>query len=383
MNGSSTLLSRDMIPSRCQEGILLMGTLRQPSPAAQAVLIFLIVVNVLTSPFTALFNALVMFAVKTKSRLRANKTNILLALATTTDVIVGAIIQPIFISLLIKVLLDGTTSDSCLLLFAHKIVLSCLCDASLIHLALISGERYLAMKHTFAHLTIVTESRLLAASTCAWFLSVILHIPVFINNNFAVFIPINNTLIGLSIIFIVLCHVTVYRETRLHEQQIAVQQVTQEAKEQLQNNKKALKLTSIILAALLCCYIPTFVLRIFAVRYRSIISVETKYLVFFFLTTLMSLNSLLNPLIYAVRLRQFRVAFIELTCRSVNMTEAEAIEMRVFGAPNTVATLESGREHEERDQQNVEQTNVTKCNNDLNHLNNNWVGQCVPYRHSI
>ena len=56
-------------------------------------------------------------------------------------------------------------------------------------------------------------------------------------------------------------------------------------------------------------------------------------------------------------MRQFRVAFIELTCRTVNITEAEEIEMRVFGAPNAVVTLETGQEHEELDQQNVEQAN--------------------------
>ncbi|KAL9958572.1 hypothetical protein ACROYT_G035602 [Oculina patagonica] len=62
-------------------------------------------------------------------------------------------------------------------------------------------------------------------------------------------------------------------------------------------------------------------------------------------------NSFLNPLIYSVRMRQFRVAFIELTCRTANTAEAEEIEMRGFGSPNTVVRFEG----QVGDQQTVEQ----------------------------
>ena len=75
------------------------------------------------------------------------------------------------------------------------------------------------------------------------------------------------------------------------------------------------------------------------------------------------LNSLFNPIIYSVRLREFRVAFIELTCRTVNIAEAGEIEMQVFGAPNAVASPEEGPEHEGQDLQKVqeEQASVNNC----------------------
>ena len=58
-------------------------------------------------------------------------------------------------------------------------------------------------------------------------------------------------------------------------------------------------------------------------------------------------------------MRQFRVAFIELTCTTFNIAEPEEIEMRVFGAPNAVARPEKGPEHEGQDLHNVqEQANV-------------------------
>ena len=58
----------------------------------QAVLIFIIIINILTFPFTAVLNALTMLAVKVKPRLRAQKSNILLALQTSADFIVGFVV---------------------------------------------------------------------------------------------------------------------------------------------------------------------------------------------------------------------------------------------------------------------------------------------------
>ena len=56
-------------------------------------------------------------------------------------------------------------------------------------------------------------------------------------------------------------------------------------------------------------------------------------------------------------MRQFCVAFIELTCKTVNISEAEEIEMRVFGALIAVDGLEKGQERGGLDQQHVRRTN--------------------------
>jgi len=334
--------SSDTIYPGCEADLLLEERLQQLSPVAVAALIFNIIINILTFPFTAVLNALVMIAVKTKSRLRAHKSNILLALLASTDFTVGVFIQPNFIAMLVMCLLDEPLGYCVMRVL--RTILVCLVGTSLFHLVLISGERYLAMKHPFAHTTIVTEARLLIASAFAWFLSVILQIPLAVDKT-VFFLTVKNVFGGLSIAFIMFCHVTVYRETRQHEQQLAAQQVTQEAREQFLKHKKALKLTSIILAMIMLCYIPVIVFSDVTFRYREKLSLETVYIFSSFGFSLMLLNSLFNPIIYSVRMRQFRVAFIELICRSVNNPEAEEIEMRVFGAPNAVRVLGEGQEH--------------------------------------
>ena len=350
--------STDTSPG-CEAELLLGERLQQPSPVTVAALIFIITIHILTFPFTAVLNVLVMIAVKLKSRLRAHKSNILLALLASTDFTVGVIIQPSFIAVLVMLLHDEP-SGYCFLAVL-RIVIGTLVDVSILHLALISFERYLAMKHPFAYSTIVTEVRLLVASGLVWFLSVTFHILFFVD--LTVIVYISNTLIGLCIVFIVFCHVTVYRETRRHERQVAAQQVTQEAREQFQREKKAVKLTSIILAVLILCFIPYVMFTVVTFRYRSEMSLEIVYIFFSFALSIVFLNSLINPVIYSIRLRQFRVAFIELMCRTVNIAEAEEIEMRVFGAPNGVVRLEERRGHRGTDDENVEETNVISHNN--------------------
>ena len=80
------------------------------------------------------------------------------------------------------------------------------------------------------------------------------------------------------------------------------------------------------------------------------------------------MNSLLNPMIYSVRIRQFRVAFIELLFRTVNIAQAEQIQMRIFGATNVVVEIQAGQDQEGLDLQG-------NVNIDDNPANRNYIPQ--------
>ena len=84
---------------------------------------------------------------------------------TSTDFAVGMLVQPLFIAVLITFLLDEP-SGYCVLRVVSPVIVG-VTRTLLYHLALISGERYLAMKHPFAYSTQVTEARLLVASSLA------------------------------------------------------------------------------------------------------------------------------------------------------------------------------------------------------------------------
>ena len=278
-------------------------------------LIFLIIVNILASPTSVVLNLFVMAAVKTKRRLREQKSSILVSTLAFTDFLTGLIIQPIFIVVSITALL-GKDSWSCSLQSLTRPAVSCVLSASLHHVVLLSGERLMAMKYTFKHTNFITSSRLLAASFMAWSLSIVIYACIFPFYRIA-FLAVSSSLITLSIAFIIFCHVTVFREVRRHQRQIAAHQVTQEAREHFARAKKAFNLTFIIVFMLVLCYMPIFFYRILSSKYASQISRETKFLVSQSTFSMVLLKSLINPVIYAVRIRQIRLACMELACRTV------------------------------------------------------------------
>ena len=251
---NSSQATNESVLSSCLAAEGMFGNLQQPSFFFQGFLILYIIINIITVPFTAVLDALVVIAVKTKSRLRAQKSNIVLALLALTDFFVGILAQPIFTAGTISILLQESDCQSGVIQIGFIVLANCLFTSSVLHLALASGERYLAIKYPYQHITIVTESRLLVASLLTWLLAVTVHFALAINTD--VFFSINNTVIGLSVAVIVFCHLSVFLETRQHEQQVAAQQITEEARKQFEKDKKVFKLTSTIVGVLLLCYSP-------------------------------------------------------------------------------------------------------------------------------
>lgn len=147
---NSSVPGNKFIPSGCEVYETLGGRINQTSTCTQTFLIIIVVINIITVPFTVILNALVMIAVKMKSRLRMHKSNIALALLASTDFVVGLLLQPSLIALTITVLLDSTSSASCSFQVFATAVPSVLVSGSLTHLALVSAERFLAMTYPFA-----------------------------------------------------------------------------------------------------------------------------------------------------------------------------------------------------------------------------------------
>ena len=142
---------------------LSLPTAERLSPELRAVFIFRIIANAISCPFVIFLNILVMVAVKTNRRLRT-KSNVSLACLATTDLVVGLVVQPLQI-IRHSFILKGETGIICG--WVHKItvafILRCVM-ASLNHFVLLSAERYIAIKHSFAYENLVTEVRIIATS---------------------------------------------------------------------------------------------------------------------------------------------------------------------------------------------------------------------------
>ena len=286
-----------------------------------------ITVNALTCPLIVLLNILVMVSVKTKRQLRT-KSNIALACLATTDLVVGLVLQPLHIAME-SFLLKGEHNMFCTITDVSKTVTFKCFLASFHHLVLMSAERYVAIKHPFAYDTKVTEVRIIIASALAWATAIIIP-----GEHLLIAAKLSKTILAVSevllIILLIYCNVSVYKEVRRSEKQIAANQVSLEARKKILRNKKAFYTTVIITLVLLLCYIPLNICLAILFSFKNRISPNVRLIVLYIFTLLPVLNSLFNPLIYAVRMRNFRGAFIQILSRKT-ATQAEEVERKIFG----------------------------------------------------
>ena len=285
---------------------------------ARAVTVFLIIMNIITAPLTSLLNGLVIIAVKRKLRLKT-KSSIALACLATTDCFMGVIGQPMFIALNIVVLQVESSYTYCLIRQLSIAVLTVLGRATNLHLALMYLDRYIAIKHPYRYTNMVTATRLLCSSAFVWIVALLSTATSFLPKKLLAsqLSNVNAVIISSGVAIIIFCQVVLYYETRRHEKQIAANQVSEDKRKFL-TEKKALKLTTTVLFVLVLTYLPlmlVFILYRFSfIASLNAVRISTAIGIFLIL-----LNSLINPVIYCIRTRQFRIAFIEILFGKSNL----------------------------------------------------------------
>ena len=136
---------------------------------------------------------------------------------------------------------------------------------------------------------------------------------------------------------------------------MAGQQVTPDARKKSLRDQKAFFTTLVIAVQLLrVCYVPTIIGRIVTTTYRSCFTLEAMYVIFFSTLSISLLNSFINPILYAVKMREFRAVFMDIMCKKENVPDAEIIaETRVMTTSNAAIRLHA-HENKESDQENME-----------------------------
>ena len=270
-----------------------------------------IILNMLTCPMTVFMNLLVIVAVKTKRRLQ-HTYHILLASLAATDLVVGGVVQPSFIVGEMFLITGSSLTDYCALYNQTVFLFLAPCLASLLLLALLSVERYLAMKYSLRYQEIITKFRLTIAVISCWIAAVIPSVFVITATLTyqALFMVV--LLVCGSLFVIIYCHISVFSVTRRHMIQIKSEQVSQDAKMKFLEEKKAAITTSIIIGFVLFSFLPSVVYRFVGPfpldNYFGNLFISFKPL----LLSCFLVNSLCNPIIYCWRSSVLRKAFIEL-----------------------------------------------------------------------
>ena len=183
-----------------------------------------------------------------------------------------------------------------------------------------------------------------------------------------------------AISLIVAFQVIVYREVRRHEKQILALQVSLEERLKFQKEKRALKLTSTIIAAVAVSYTTPWIITVIArlLFAKEIIDVLMAVREVGLLPLL--LNSVINPIIYTVRKQPFRIAVIELLSEK-SFQEAQAFDGRLFGskASGIVKTTRSEKKMKVINWNTIQITTTTtvyaKC---IDNISKGWLLLSIP-----
>ena len=210
---------------------------------------------------------------------------------------------------------------------------------------LISAERYFTIKHSFANGILITKARLIISSVVAWIATLILVIVPTVTRLTITVILILRQIVAISLI--VAFQVVVYREVRRHEKQILALQVSLEERLKFQKEKRALKLTSIIIATVAVSYTTPWIITVIArlLFAKEIIDVLMEVREVGFLPLL--LNSVIKSDNLHSKKKPFRIAVIELLTGK-SFQDAKAFDGRLFGSKATgiVKTTRSEKTNE-------------------------------------
>ena len=265
-------------------------------------------------PFTVLSNALVIFLVWRKRYLRKQKPCVLLACLAATDLLVGAVVLPLFVA---GNALRLSGAPVCIVDIATLTCMYVCCGASLCHLVVISGERYVAIKLSLRYEALVTASRLTTAVATAWAFPVTITLVLFIalvNHAVvvaeAIFYMITFVVVPGSFAAICFCQVALFLEARRHRRHMLSHQPSEAAVREIMKKDKAARTTAMVVGAFLLSYAPI-------IPYSLITSVarftmESKIGALYVIDMIACVNSLVNPIIYCARTQDFKRALREL-----------------------------------------------------------------------
>ena len=158
----------------------------------------------------------------------------------------GALAQPLFVAVRMYRLSGSSASYKVCLLNNISTITSVFCiSASILHLVLLSVERYVTITFPYKCLEIITKRRLISSAVFVWSfaaLTVSLSVKDIFTFSFRPFI------IVVSISTMIFCHIAVYRDARAQMRKIKSQQVSKEAREVFLKEKKAMNTTTLFLA---------------------------------------------------------------------------------------------------------------------------------------
>ena len=255
--------------------------------------------------FTAILgNVSILLSFVYVSYLRTTTNYLLLGLALT-DLGVGLVVHPLYISVMFSVY--ASSLPHCTVLVSYSIWVSFLAGVSFLYIAVIGLDRCLAICLHLRYGQIVTEKRSIITQVAMWMINGLLCL-VWLAG-FQVYSTLAAVVVAVSLISTFAVYVKIYQVVKRHKAQIRDQLTVQFSEIEVSRLKRLRKSafnTLYVFFVFILCYLPFFV----ATAINNILKSPNTSVVLAheFSITLMLSNSSLNPLMYCLRLRDFRTA---------------------------------------------------------------------------
>ena len=278
------------------------------------------VFNSFLSYTTIILNIVTIHAIRKTALLPKPLRTLLLSL-TASDVGVGLLAQPLFISILVS-WLKRSRIDS-ISLKGLMAVMNFFCASSLFNVVTISVDRFLAVHLHLRYQERVTHKRVIAAVISIWLFSAIISFSVFWDSLFIISQVIWLVIMTVCPIVVVIVYWRIYIVLKRHKNQIQSLQI-QEVQQEVQNGdlsnffrlRKSALGTFYVCVVFLICYLPTCILSfLLLARLLSPISFceALPYTI-----ALLFLNSSLNPVIYCWKMGPIRRTLMDIMRGIVN-----------------------------------------------------------------
>ena len=275
-------------------------------------LTFISVLNSFLSITAFLENALILVALRKESSLHPPSKHLLRTL-TTTDLCVGLIVEPLFVTLLL-VIVNEHWNICRYAIIAVDIISPILCGVSLFTLTAISVDRLLALLLGLRYKQVVTLKRVyLMTISCCVGSTASSTLKRFWNFTFGSLFDVIAVLFCLVIsLFSYMTIFLTLRHRRNHVQN-HVQQPNQTNQLNIARYRKAVSTALWLQFMLVACYLPYAISVALAIHTEPSSSVTLAWSYSF---TLICLNSSLNPILYCWKIDEVRLAVKE-TIRQV------------------------------------------------------------------
>ena len=256
-----------------------------------------------------MLNIVTIYAIYKTSAIAKTLKTLLLSLACS-DVAVGLFSQPLYTFFLINWLrLDNT---GCNYQQVAPILGRLFSTASFFGVVAVSVDRFLAVHLHLRYQELVTHKRVVVVVISKWLYSAFISFMIFWG------LPgtqqlINSVALTLGFIVTLVVYIRIYVTVRRHKNQIHSMQVQEVAhSDEIKSFIVLLKSTVgifYVYLVFLICYLPSFICMAVIRVYGSSIALKQFFL---YSTTLIFLNSSLNPVIYCWKMRHIRHAIMNI-----------------------------------------------------------------------